>query len=62
MATNRSEGAELSSGEAARQALLETPRAPRRTSSLELVLGAPAVRCPIADRAVRIVRGEGTPR
>lgn len=34
-------------------------REPSRTrlAALELVLGAPETRCPIADRAVRIVRG-----
>ena len=35
----------------------EPPRA--RLAALDLVLGAPETRCPIADRAVRIVRGSG---
>ncbi len=30
-----------------------------RLAALDLVLGAPETRCPIAARAVRIVRGSG---
>lgn len=49
----------VDSTSAADRSLGALERSMPRAASLDLILGAPALRCPVADRAVRIVRGGG---